>query len=131
MRRGMSLIEMLLGLFIFTTAFLMIMGVFPTSVRSVKEGRTVLLATHIAQQKMEALASGYAGLTVPSTATSTQSLVSVVNGQTEVLTFNCSVIVSDGGTDLKNVRCQVSWTDDVFGTGFTRTVNMETLVGNL
>ncbi len=104
MRRGMSLIEMLLGLFIFTTAFLMIMGVFPTSVRSVKEGRTVLLATHIAQQKMEAALA---------------------------LTFNCSVIVSDGGTDLKNVRCQVSWTDDVFGTGFTRTVNMETLVGNL
>lgn len=131
----------MLGIFIFTTAFLMILGVFPTSVQSIHQGRTVMLATHIAQQQMEAtLANSFGTLQgmIGTSSVQTQSLVSVINGNTEVLTFNYQVIVSQVGSDpdLLDVRCQVTWSEGLTtnasgGKQFMRTVNLETMVANI
>jgi len=137
------LMELMLGIFIFTTAFLMILGVFPTSVQSIHQGRTTMLATHIGQQQMEAtLAQGYAALLALANAgtssSQTQSIVSVVNGNTEVLTFTYQVTVSKvgGSDDLLDVRSQVSWSEGLTtnssgGKQFFRTVNLETMVANI
>jgi prepilin-type N-terminal cleavage/methylation domain-containing protein len=122
---GFSLIELLLGLAIFTTAFLMILGVFPTSVRSIHQGRGIMLGTHLAQKHLEATLSQ--SFSTMGNSSQTESIISVVNGNMQVLTFNCQVLVTDVTADLKNVRCQVSWIDGAI----PRTVNLETLVTEL
>jgi len=123
---GFSLIELMLGLAIFTTSFLLILGVFPTSGRAVHWGRTLLLATHIGQRQMEAMTSlPFAQISTP--APGTQSMVSMVNGTTEVLMFDYQVVVTDVSATLKDIRCQVSWSDQ----GFLHYVNLETMVADI
>lgn len=131
-RPGFSILELLLALGIFSTAFLMIMSVFPTSAKAMHQGRQVLLATRIAEMQMEsALASPWADLA--STNPTTPSLISMVNGSTEVQSFNTQVVVTPVGMMLKSVRCQVSWMESVAGqtSGILRYVNLETMVANL
>lgn len=127
--RGISLIEVLLGLFIFATAFLMLLGVFPTSVRSVHQGRFLTLGTHVAEQAMDqTLAQGFNGLRAGTT-TSSVPLVTMVNGTTEVANFQVTVEVADEAADMKSVRTQVSWTEaTASGTHVVRYVNLQTLV---
>lgn len=137
-RKGFSLIELLLGLTIFTTAFLFILGIFPSAMKAMHQGRQILLATHVAQREMEAFLGQYRtfssltdGTHTPTEAT--PSLISLVNGNTEVMSFTTSIIVSSVNADLKDVRCQVTWQESIPGqvTSIVRYVNLETMVANI
>lgn len=143
-RQGFSLIELMLGLAIFATSLLMILGIFPTSSRSIQQARTVLLGTHVAQQLMEQYARALpfdqvvnrsSGSNDPITGTpcSAVPLISTVNGSQRVITFNWQIAVTSPGTDLKDVRVQVSWmdTEQTSTVPFVRYVNLETKVANL
>ncbi len=129
---GISLVELMLGMFIFATAFLMILGVFPTSVRSIHQGRLLMLATHVAQQAIDAaVAQPYSSL-VAGTTNSTTTLVTIVNGETEAVAFNTTLVISDVSPGLTSVRCQVSWIESrAVGGQMVRYVNMETMVADL
>jgi prepilin-type N-terminal cleavage/methylation domain-containing protein len=134
-RKGFSLIELLLGLTIFSTAFIMILAVFPTSVKAMHQGRQVLLATHIAQGQMETFLNGktFATLADGSYTPTTPSMISMVNGQTEVMSFTTQIVVSTVSANLKDVRCQVTWQESIPGqiTSMVRYVNLETMVANI
>lgn len=84
-KKGFTLIELFIGLAILATGFLMILGVFPVSMKSVKQGKDVLFATHLAQQQMEkAIYQCYGtdflnyGLSIPDTTTTVTSTVNNV-----------------------------------------------------
>lgn len=134
-KRGFSLIELLIGLSIFATAFLMILGIFPSSMRALHQGRQIMLATHYAQFQMETFMAGksFSSLAVGTTNPTDQTLLSMVNGSPEILTFHTDIIVSSVTSSLKDVRCQVSWQESIPGqtTSITRYVNLETMVANL
>lgn len=52
-KKGFTLLELLIALMILAVGFLMILGVFPVSMKSVKQGKDILFATHLAQRQME------------------------------------------------------------------------------
>jgi len=137
-RGGFSLIEIMFATLIFTVAYLAIIGIFPTCARAVHEARVVMLATHIAQQQLEntvSITTGFSGITGGS---GQVTLISVVNGATETLTFNWQITVTNpgGDTNLKDVRCQVYWVPSgsymiVGPSSVSKSVNMETMVANM
>jgi len=109
----------------------MLLGVFPTSIQSVHQGRALTLGTHVAEQAMErTLAQSFDSLT-PGTTSTTVPLVTMVNGTSEVLSFTVTVEIADVAADLKSVRTQVYWTEPTAGeTQVVRYVNLQTLVVN-
>lgn len=141
--RGFSLVELMIGLAIFSTSLLMILGIFPTSSRSIQQARTILLGTHVAEQLVEQYGRGLpfsqvvnrtSGANDPVTGTplSPINLISTVNGTQRVITFNWQIVVTTVNADLKDVRCQVSWLDtDQASTSLVRYVNLSTRVANL
>lgn len=143
-RAGVSLVELMLGLAIFSTAVLMILGIFPTSARSIQQARTVLLGTHVANVVLEQytralpfdqVVNRTSGANDPITGVSNPAipLVSNVNGSQRVVTFHWQIAVTSVTSDLKGVRCQVSWvdTEQASSVCFVRCVNLETMVVNI
>lgn len=132
-RRGVNLIEVLVGLSIFTLCFLFIMGAFPTCARSVHQARGIFLANQLAQQTMDTVCSQpFSAITATYIANlpTSASIISIDNGTTEVLQFSISTTLTtpvSGDSNLKDVRCQVSWSDQ----GILRYVNLETIVANI
>jgi prepilin-type N-terminal cleavage/methylation domain-containing protein len=133
--RGFSLIELLLGLTIFTTAFLMILGIFPSSMKALHQGRQILLATHVAQSQLETYMAGkgFGDLAVGTYTPSSPTILSTVNGSPEVMSYSTQIVVSVVSSDLKDVRCLVTWQESIPGqtTSLVRYVSLETMVANL
>jgi prepilin-type N-terminal cleavage/methylation domain-containing protein len=130
--RGFSLIELLIGLLIFTTAFLGLLSVYPVSMRALSQARQRMIASHVAEMQLEsALNTSFDGL--KSSNPTTPSILSMVNGTTEVLSFSTQIVVSDVSDGLKDVRCQVSWSESIPGqtTAMVRYITLETLVANI
>ena len=129
--RGMNLIELLFALTIFTVSLLMIVGVFPMSIRSISKGKAVLLASHIGEQKLEWVRTlGFDQIfnvtqaTPGSLADESITMTQSVNGSTATETFTVKYVVTDnigGDANLKSVRVQVQWFEG-FGTTGTQTI---------
>lgn len=134
--KGLNLIELLIGLSIFATCFIMIMGIFPTGVKAVQQGKNVLLATHIAEQQMEYIKSlDFASVTSSNLQAATVNMTSVVQNITQNLSFDVSYSITyplNGHNDLKAVRVQVSWLEGLWSGNqpVPRTVNVETIIYN-
>lgn len=126
------MIELLIGLLIFTTAFLGLLAVYPVSTRALSQARQRMVATHVAEMQMENALSGGFGSIVSSTPT-TPSMISMVNGSTEVLSYQTQIVVSSVSSNVKDVRCQVSWSESIPGqsAALVRYVTLETLVANI
>lgn len=97
-KKGFSLIELMIALFILAVSYLCILGVFPVSMRGVKQGKDILFATHLAQQQMEKAVYQCGGddfldygLSITN---GTASLTSVVNNVTTITDFTYSVTFS-------------------------------------
>ena len=146
-RRGFNLIELLVGLAIFTTSLLMILGVFPTSQRSIQNARSLLLGTHVTQELMEKYVRSrffddIRSCVSGTTGYSEVNRISTVNGQMRVINYKWSITVDPDSSDhsvfQKRIRCQVTWLDpDTYAdqAGVTptgamkpRTINMCTVV---
>jgi len=89
-KKGLSLIELLIALAILATGFLMILGVFPVSMKSVKQGKDVLFASHLAQRQMENAI--YQNFTDDNSSTSNfAAMTSIVNNVTTTTDFTYTV----------------------------------------
>lgn len=112
---GFSLVELIIGLLIFLSSILLLLGAFPISIRAITKGRYVLLATHLAEQKMEYIKSLsydeiYQGN--PNLATVSTTMTSTVDGVESLNEFTEQVSVATVQTGLKQVKVQVSWQEN-------------------
>lgn len=124
MRRptGLSLLEVVVGLGIFSVAILMVLGLFPMGLRAVDQGRGALLATHLAERELERVREtafedieSYTG----------EVTVSGVSGGADSATrFTYQVTVTPVYDDLLDVMAQVNW----FDGGLAHYVRLETRV---
>jgi len=121
---GLSLIELLLGLTIFTTGFLMIIGLFPTGYRAVQQGKNLSMATHIGEQELE-YTKGMAFDTIDNRSGS-YDITTRSNNQTSVITFDYQLTVTTEDTDLKHVDVLVTWEEK----GGMKNLRLETVVLN-
>lgn len=92
--KGFLLIELLIAIFILTVCFLVILGVFPVSYKSVKKAKDVLFATNVARRQIERVC--YYDFTEPnlSLSNATASYTCEVEGNTSTTEFIYNVIVS-------------------------------------
>src|SRR5437016_5537209 len=100
-QRGMNLIELMIGMFIFVVAFLGIVGIYPISVRAAHQGKEYMLGLGLADQLMEQqLSIPFSQQPVtgpawaPSTTTGHTNILSTVNGAQQETTYNTTVIVT-------------------------------------
>lgn len=108
--RGMSILEVLIALAVFATAFLMCLGIFPTAARAVAQARAEEQATRLAEAELERL------MAVPfedvATGLRTAETRAVLAGQEALQTFTVQTTVTDLHADLKDLQVLVSWTSD-------------------
>ncbi len=144
-KRGYSLIELMVAMFIFLTCLLFMIGMFPTAVKAVSQARHTFLATSIAQQELEYLKNlpwdklenfqDYAQ-SEPDTFYRTTVLTSEINGVSSSVEFQTNPIISNystdpsGNVDVVNIRVLVKY---AYGSSavkdeYYKTVDMETLV---
>lgn len=117
-RSGLSLVEILVALAIFTTAFLALLGLFPAALHSVQQAREMNIATFLAEERLEqlkalggssranfvALASEPSASPIPITFTS--------NGQQTRIDYSCFALVAPSPTaspSMKQIQVTVSW----------------------
>lgn len=106
----MNLIEVLIAMAIFATALLVIVGLFPTAARAVRQAQTITVATDLASQRMEeALATPFDQVTDSLT---TVSMASRSAGQPAALDYTVQTLVSRPQTDLERIEVLVGWTTD-------------------
>ncbi|MEW6279997.1 MAG: hypothetical protein AB1758_15315 [Candidatus Eremiobacterota bacterium] len=126
--RAVSMLELAVAVAVFATAFLLLMGVFPTATRAVRQGEEVMAATFLAEQEIEQLrALDYADLVNQPPRNVT--ILSTNRGATQdsVYTLQTDVsLVSPGQPDLKRVRVLVTWTRER-----PRHLELTTYVANL
>lgn len=109
---------------IFITAFLMLLGIFPTGLRSVKQARELTMATHLAQQSLENTAAA-PFVSIQSSPPAQVPVAITTNGAESSVNYVVQTLVTEvpaGAPEYKNVMVQVSWDD---GTR-VRAVTLET-----
>lgn len=122
-RRGISILEVLIGLAVFSTAFLMCLGIFPTAARAVTQARSQAQATRIAEAEMERLMSlPYADL---ANSLATVQGQATIAGRDVPVTFSVQTTATDVHSDLKRLHVLVSWSSDI-----THYVRLETYRAN-
>lgn len=115
--KGFSIIELLIALAIFVTSFCMIIGIFPVTFRSIQMSKNYLLATNLAEQKMEyAKSLVFTDIDTTHLPNETITIFSTVNGVQQTLRFTCNyqINVPTDATSpyygqIKYITCQVSW----------------------
>jgi len=96
-RRGFLLIELMIAMFVFTVAFLALLGTFPSSIASVNQARDEVYMTHIARQQLEYVLSK--PFTTASLSTSgVVSKVATVNNVVTVTNYNYALTVTPDTT---------------------------------
>ena len=108
--RGLSLLEVMIGLAVYSTAFLMCLGVFPTAARAVAQARSEAHATRLAEEELEHLArlpfddvvSGVRTARSPATP----------GDREEPVAFTVQTTVTPMNPDLKDLLVLVSWSTD-------------------
>lgn len=117
-----TLIEVMLAIVFFAVTTVAAMELFRSSQASIAEGESVLIATHLAQQRLEELRNApYASL-----ASEAKAAVAVPAGFSR---FSRAVAVTTPSTNLKHIVVTVSWT--VPGPGGETSVNLQTYRSNV
>lgn len=113
--RGLSLLlEVLIGLFIFSVGFLFVYGVFPMAQRSLAEGRNQLVANNIAREAMEnerhKSLSKVAKYSEPMVVTETNRVTSQVEGKESPVDYTVTLSGDDGPVQgTRQVEVKVAW----------------------
>lgn len=141
---GFSLVELLIAVAVFATAFLMMLGIFPTSAAALHQSHSYMLATHVGERVLEqyVMTQSFAnvvnrtsGTTDPITGQpdAPVTLITTVNGSQQITTFNWQIVVTALSADLKSARCMVWWNDSTTagGASLVRTMSLEVLTPNL
>jgi type II secretory pathway pseudopilin PulG len=103
--RGFSILELLVAFAIFVTAFLFLLGVFPTSYQALREGRTYLLANAVGQQWMELyMSTPFSALPAPSGSPNPNTILKQVSGS------NSMISTYKGSQDVINYTTTVVFT---------------------
>lgn len=116
---GMSLLELLLAVSVFSTGFLMILGAFPTAAAAVGQSEALAAATFLTERHLESLRSREFGAIASLT-----SEVTVAAG-TERVRMTTQVVVTSPRSNLKRIRAVTQWDGGATGP---KVVEMETLV---
>lgn len=95
---------------IFAATFVMLMAVFPTAARAVRQGEEYLVGTFLAERRLEEIrAMPYDNLVSDYT---TVAVASTQTGIQQSTTYGVQTEVTDQSPGLKRVRILVSWTRD-------------------
>lgn len=123
-RPGFSLVELLIAIALFVSFFFLVMDVWPVNARATQQGKSLGIATHLAEQQMAlAQAQTFTSVTAVSPPVSVR-VASMVNGVAQSTTFTYSVTVNLVTADTKDVVVQVGWVEG----GVSRNVMLETLL---
>lgn len=124
--RGLTVIETLIAATVFLTAIVVLVGLFPSSARAVRQAQGQVLATHYAERELEI--SRATSFDTLADRTNSYTLTVENNGASEELTFNTSVTVSNVRPGLKRIAVRVDW----LGTDyFNRSLEMETYAADM
>ncbi|HXE71831.1 MAG TPA: hypothetical protein VNO81_04140 [Candidatus Nitrosotenuis sp.] len=107
-RTGYSLIELMMGMGIFASAFLLLMGAFPTSASALHQAQSYMVASHLAEEEMAGIADR--PFDQIASATRSVSMTSTNQGSQQTLTYTVQTTVTQPATYLKRVQVVVSWT---------------------
>ncbi len=120
MRRGFSLLEMLLALTLFATGTLGTLDLIHRAHAGMADGENSVIAVHLAQRRLEELRTTlYANL-----ASEAKASITTPSGFTR---FSRQVTVTTPYTDLKQVVVTVSWTSP----GGEASVSLQTRRSNI
>lgn len=109
-RRGLSLLELMIALAVFAVAFLMLLAVFPTAARAVRQGEDRMVATFLAERRLEELRAADFDTLVD--AFEEVPVDSSNAGIANLVTYTVQTDVENVPgfePDLKSVRVVVSW----------------------
>ena len=112
----MSLLELVVAVSVFAVAFVMLLTVFPTAARAVRQGEQYLAATFLAERRLEEVrAMDFDGLDALNDPPSPPPVELTTNNQGISTAQSYSIQTSVSPTtspDLRRVRVVVSWTAD-------------------
>lgn len=126
---GLTLLEMVLAVTIFSVIVGALLGVWVMHARAVGHARNTLLATHLAESVLEAaLAEGWQVQSIPPDPWTSFHVDCVLNGEKVGADFQYSLQVTRNttarGSQLKLINVKVTWTEkDV-----EKEVNLDTVV---
>lgn len=124
-RAGYSLIEVLMGIAIFSTSFLMLLSIFPTSRRAGQLARDTAIATTVATDRLElAKTLDFEDITPANLPSGTVQARSVVHGVSQAISFTYQYAVHSTAEDLKTVAVLVTWPS----SNGIRTLRMDTVL---
>lgn len=126
---GLNLLEMVFAATIFGIVGAALMGVWAMHARAVAHARGTLLATHLAEMKMEeAKARGWQVESRESSPMTALYTHSVVNGQPVEEVYNWKITVTrrytDEGAQFKLIQVRVTWDEQ----DTKREVNIDTII---
>lgn len=115
-KRGFNLLELVIGLMIFSTVSIALLGVWSSYYQMMGKSRSLLVATNLAQHIMEQqIALGWQSMDVPAGPGTILTMEQAVEGEITRVDYQYSVEVTDnsapGSIGLKQVVVFVSWKD--------------------
>lgn len=135
-RRALSLVEVLIAMSIFITAFMSLLGIFPASLNTIRQARELEAGTFLAERALESCRStdfAALGVSQPNPNPRTDTIVSRCNDQLSSLQYVTTVSVlplPSASPTSKQVTVQVSWVSGGLGSngGNLRYVRLSTEV---
>lgn len=114
LQSGISLLELVIAVAVFAVAFLMLLTAFPTAARAIHQGDQYLVATFLAERRLEEIRSLDFD-SVVETGADPGGAVAVPTSNQGVasnLEYSIQTKVQELEPNLKRVRVVVSWTAD-------------------
>lgn len=115
-RRGVSLLEVLVGLAIFSTVFVILLSLFPVGADSVRLARETNLGSHLAEELLEQIqAQDFDNVTSTAFPAEQIPITTVNNDESSTLTFERQALITNEpaeSPEIKNVVVSVTWTSD-------------------
>lgn len=124
--RGLTIIETIIAVTLFTVALVAIMGLYPVSSRAARQAQGQLLATHLAERELELTRS--MDFDAVASRNENYQLEIELNGVKNTLEFEVSVDVSEVRPGLKEVKAEVSWLGI---DSYNKKLELETYVARL
>lgn len=136
LRSAMSLVEVMIAMFIFITAFMSLLGIFPASLTSIRQARELEAGTFLADRALEGCRSANfaaLGVSLPSPNPRYDTIRTRSNNQVNDLVYLTTVTINpipSASPVSKQVTVQVSWMSGGLGSqgGLLRTVRLSSEV---
>ncbi len=107
--KALSLLELVVAVGVFATAFLLLLGVFPTATRAIRLANEYLTASFLAEQEIETV-RGLAFEDIDDVSPREVTVQTTNRAITADASYTVEVVKDDLNPDLKEVRVLVSWT---------------------